>query len=215
MSDQEEKKTSTIKLSAEALKHLTLNILENSENSSSTCVRRGKEIHPRAVHSTTKQVDVDGLASSKGSSDSTPVNSSPRSLTAKLVPRCGCSARNVKRQLSTSVDCGDSTPGALAQAEKDEYVIIDSPPGGETSQMRPRSLGIQRNLSKSSGSGRNPLPERPEMRSPRLPTPEERNFVSSYPPGPTVTRAECLQGTCRTGETPSRHRPCLVGINLI
>ena len=178
-----------LKLSAETLKQLTLTLLERNADISNPSSRRSREVHPRAAHSTrlgdSCSVRKAGCSSP---SDSTPVNTLPHSLSVQVVPsppRCAA------RQLSSSVDLEAAIPAIRTETtspsppaprtDSDSYVIIDKPP-----QDRPQNLVLKRDLSRSSNSSGKTTPRPDPIECPlhSSPLPNERDFVSSYPPGP-------------------------------
>lgn len=185
MSDPEkENRVGVQRVAACALEEMTVKILQSSSSNQ----KRTKEAHPKAVLSTKNSRQ---RAEEPSDVATTPVCTSPRTLSSQVVPSPPC---RVSRQRSTPVDPLPIPSISPRRPELAECVEMEA----SATSLRPASLCLGRELSRSSSNGSGsqgaatPCPD-----PPLSPEVEGRHLVSSYPPpsnGQLFCRPQSYEG---------------------
>ena len=171
------------KIAADSLKELVVLEQQNGHQPlrrSGNTVTTNKEAHPRAVLST--KLSTDDSASPPQGIETVPSSSTTPS--PQVIRSSNCT---VSRQISSPVDLPPSSARARSSIEQrdfEDYLVIDK----VQPQSRPANLVLKRESSSTSVST-----PRQELCS-CLPSP---GLVSSYPPGPTVSRVQSCNCSAR------------------
>lgn len=184
MSDEEDSEYVRY-VSAEVLKLLAVRQTRSTAHSRGASGNSSsREIHPKAVHSTTSKSKAKRKHHSKQ-----PEEEPDSGVQVVSSPRC-----TVSRQASTPVDKNVASCAPPENTTEGDYVIIDTPADRPQTADRPHTLPLKKKKHSSSKRKSSPAmavgaPD-PGMCSPcaRLSSPDERQLCGSYPPGPAQRR---------------------------
>lgn len=202
---RKKKKEEIIQVAADTLKELTV-VLKQQQNdhyaSRRSASTTSKEAHPRSVHSVHSTKPPHDPAPSSRAPEPNSSSSISSSSSPQVIDIVSASCK-VSRQISSPVDlpspsaksptCSPKSPTCSASLEQrlEAYLVIEH----HTAVIRPEGLPLRREASSSSPVA-TPCQEASIICSCVVASAAEQ-MVSSYPPGPTVTRVQACSCSAR------------------
>ena len=190
-SSKKKKKEEILQVAADTLKELTVlkKQQQNDHHASRRSTNTTKEAHPRFVHSVHSTKKPDDPAPPSRAPEPIPSSSNSSSSSPQVIMSASC---KVSRQISSPVDLpspsakSPTCSASLEYQQYESYLVIEH---HTTAVIRPEGLPLRREVS-SSSSATTPSQQEASMICSCVVASAGQQLVSSYPPGPTVTRLQ-------------------------